>query len=139
MNIVGPPVWGWRLVDSPPMSQRSHIAISGNTAIWACSTACRAPSRVSSPTASPSSAQLARGDVDDRKRLRRGRAQRHLGGRVAAPLARHVAAALAALAVAPAAQARPSAQLARALQPFGLRLPARAEVFGVLPAQRALV
>ena len=30
------------------MSQRSHIAISGSTAIWACSVACSAPSRTSS-------------------------------------------------------------------------------------------
>ena len=41
------PVWKWTLVERPPMSQRSHIAISGSTAIWPCSVACRAPSRTS--------------------------------------------------------------------------------------------
>ena len=35
------------LVESPPMSQRSHIAISGSTAICPCSEACRAPSSTS--------------------------------------------------------------------------------------------
>ena len=33
------------------MSQRSHIAISGSTAIWPCSVACRAPSRTSGGSA----------------------------------------------------------------------------------------
>ena len=47
MKIVGRPVWKWTLVDSPPMSQRSHIASSGRTAIWPCSVACSAPSRTS--------------------------------------------------------------------------------------------
>ena len=41
------PVWWWTLVERPPMSQRSHIAISGSTAICPCSVACRAPSRTS--------------------------------------------------------------------------------------------
>ena len=34
MKIVGSPVWKWTLVERPPMSQRSHIASSGSTAIW---------------------------------------------------------------------------------------------------------
>ena len=33
------PVWKWTLVESPPMSQRSHIAQSGSSAIIACSAA----------------------------------------------------------------------------------------------------
>ena len=44
MKTVGVPVWTWMLVESPPMSQRSHIAISGSTAIWLCSLAWSAPS-----------------------------------------------------------------------------------------------
>ena len=48
MKIVGPPVCGCRLVESPPMSQRSHIASSGSTAICVCSAACSAPSSWSS-------------------------------------------------------------------------------------------
>ena len=52
MKIVGNPVWKWMLVDRPPMSQRSHIASSGSTAIWLCSVACRAPSRTSGSIAS---------------------------------------------------------------------------------------
>ncbi len=51
MKIVARPVWKWTLVESPPMSQRSHIAISGRTAIWPCSEACRAPSRASGGSA----------------------------------------------------------------------------------------
>ena len=47
MKIVERPVWKWTLVERPPMSQRSHIAISGSTAIWPCSVACREPSRTS--------------------------------------------------------------------------------------------
>ena len=47
MKIVERPVWKWTLVERPPMSQRSHIAISGSTAIWPCSVACREPSRAS--------------------------------------------------------------------------------------------
>jgi hypothetical protein len=51
MKIVERPVWKWTLVERPPMSQRSHIAISGSTAIWPCSVACRAPSRTSGGSA----------------------------------------------------------------------------------------
>ena len=51
MKIVGRPVWKWTLVDRPPMSQRSHIASSGRTAIWPCSVACSAPSRTSGGSA----------------------------------------------------------------------------------------
>ena len=51
MKIVGRPVWAWTLVDRPPMSQRSHIASSGSTAIWLCSVACSAPSRTSGGSA----------------------------------------------------------------------------------------
>jgi hypothetical protein len=43
MKIVGPPVCGCRFVDRPPMSQRSHIAMSGRTAICACSAAMEGP------------------------------------------------------------------------------------------------
>ena len=70
MKIVGPPVCGWALVDSPPMSQRSHIAISGSTAICACSVACSAPSRSSAGNSPPSSSSSSNqsacvGNVDD--------------------------------------------------------------------------
>src|ERR687884_480877 len=51
MKIVGPPVCGCRLVESPPMSQRSHMASSGSTAICECSAACSAPSSWSSGSA----------------------------------------------------------------------------------------
>jgi hypothetical protein len=60
MKIVGPPVWGWALVERPPMSQRSHIAISGSTAIWACSRACSEPSSSSSGNGSDASRRRAR-------------------------------------------------------------------------------
>src|SRR3954463_3762533 len=40
MKIVGPPVCACRFVESPPMSQRSHMASSGSTAIWECSAVC---------------------------------------------------------------------------------------------------
>src|SRR5215210_4980619 len=45
-NTVGRPVWKWRFVERPPMSQRSHIAQSGNIAIIACSAACSVASSV---------------------------------------------------------------------------------------------
>ena len=51
MKIVERPVWKWTLVERPPMSQRSHIAISGSTAIWPCSVACSEPSRTSGGSA----------------------------------------------------------------------------------------
>src|ERR1700757_55307 len=57
MKIVGAPVWSWKLVDSPPMSQRSHIASNGSTAICACSVACSAPSSASSGSASDSACE----------------------------------------------------------------------------------
>src|SRR5215203_5272864 len=44
-NTVGRPVWKWRFVERPPMSQRSHIAHSGSIAIIACSAACSVASR----------------------------------------------------------------------------------------------
>ena len=47
MKIVGPPVCGCAFVERPPMSQRSHIASSGSTAICACSVACSEPSSCS--------------------------------------------------------------------------------------------
>ena len=47
MKIVGRPVWWWKAVERPPMSQRSHIAINGSTAIWPCSAACNEPWRTS--------------------------------------------------------------------------------------------
>ena len=55
MKTVGLPVWPWKAVERPPMSQRSHIAISGSTAIWACSAACSEPCSTSSGK-SPASA-----------------------------------------------------------------------------------
>ena len=51
MKMVERPVWKWTLVERPPMSQRSHIAISGSTAICPCSVACRAPSKTSGGSA----------------------------------------------------------------------------------------
>ena len=78
MKIVGAPVCGWKLVERPPMSQRSHIAISGSTAICACSVACSAPSSSSSGTVR----RAARGVELEPQRLRReaasaaGRARR---------------------------------------------------------------
>ena len=55
MKIVGRPVCGWRFVESPPMSQRSHIASSGSTAICVCSAACSAPSSASGGNSEASS------------------------------------------------------------------------------------
>ena len=45
MKTVGRPVWWWRLVESPPMSQRSHIAQRGRSAIIECSAAWSVPRR----------------------------------------------------------------------------------------------
>ena len=84
MKIVGPPVCGWALVESPPMSQRSHIASSGSTAICACSAACSEPS--SSSGGKPSSdagvelePHRLRGEA--RRRAGRARSGRSRGGR----------------------------------------------------------
>src|SRR5205823_4859669 len=43
-KIVGAPVWKWTFVERPPMSQRSHIAQSGSSAIRECSAAWSEPS-----------------------------------------------------------------------------------------------
>ncbi len=85
--------------------------------------------------------QLARGDVDDRKAVRRGRAQRDFARRVAVGAARNVAVAgelvLGGARAAPAGASR--AQLSRAHQLLRIGLPARAEVLCVLARERALV
>jgi len=45
MKTVGASVWKWMFVERPPMSQRSHIAHRGSSAISECSAACNDPSR----------------------------------------------------------------------------------------------
>ena len=42
-KIVQDPVSGWYAVETPPTSQRSHVATSGNNPIAACSAAWAAP------------------------------------------------------------------------------------------------
>src|SRR6266513_1837842 len=43
MKIAHEPVSGWYGVDTPPMSQRSQMAMRGSRPIAACSAACAAP------------------------------------------------------------------------------------------------
>ena len=54
-EIVGARVWKWRLVERPPMSQRSHMANNGSRPIWACSAAWAAPGMSLAPRAAASS------------------------------------------------------------------------------------
>ena len=42
-KMVGRSVSAWYRVESPPKSQRSQVAISGNKPMAACSAACRVP------------------------------------------------------------------------------------------------